>query len=141
MIKIQEEWLNVEEQQRPERIILPVGVYSFEVKNATPKTSKAGNPMITLQLTVNGNGKTATVFDYLVGTQKTFFKVKNFCESVGIASVLVADGVLDAADIVGRKGACKLQIEPAQDGYPEKNVVDFYEVKQFDPNDDDDLPF
>lgn len=141
MIRIKEEWLNVEDQPRPERIVLPAGVYPFEVKQATAGTSKAGNSMITLQLSVSGKDAAATVYDYLVGMQSTFFKVKNFCESVGIASLLVKDGVLDPEDIVGRKGACKLSIEPEQDGYPEKNVVEFYEVRQFDPKDDDDLPF
>ena len=138
MIQIREEWL---EMESTERVIFSPGEYRFKVTKAEPQTSRAGNQMIVLQLLVKDDKTTTTVFDHLVGTEKAFWKVKNFCKSVGISSVLVPDGKLDSADCVDRTGTVLLTIEPAEDGYPEKNVVDNYAIPPFSAKEPDDIPF
>lgn len=138
MIQIREEWLEMESN---DRVIFSPGEYRFKVTKAEPQTSRAGNEMIALQLLVKDDKTTTTVFDYLIGTEKAFWKVKNFCKSVGISSVLVPDGQLDSADCVDRTGTVQLTIEPEADGYPEKNKVDDYVISTFSAKEPDDIPF
>jgi hypothetical protein len=138
MIQIQEDWLQMKSD---DPVILQPGDYPFKVKQAEPQISKNGNDMIVLQIIVKGSQTTTTVYDYLIGKRTCFWKIKNFCNSVGISSVLVADGQLAPADCVDRVGTVRLTIEPAKDGYPEKNTVDDYVISTFSEEEPDDIPF
>lgn len=102
----------------------PKGEYPFEVVGAVDKTSKSGNDMIELNLAIyHPNGKQARVFDYLLEVME--FKLKHFCQAVGLLH-LYEKGTFGADDAFGRSGKCIIDIQPAKDGYPEKNIVKDY---------------
>jgi hypothetical protein len=98
------------------------GEYQFEVSGAEEKVSNtSGNDMIELTLKiVNG----PTVFDYLVSTPESYWKVDNFLASIGYE---VKPGVptdLDPDDFIGRKGTCILYTDTYQ-GKRKNKVSDY----------------
>jgi hypothetical protein len=105
----------------------PPGEYDFEVKDAAEETSSAGNEMIKLQLSVyNQAGERITVFDYLVHTQKSAYKVRHFAEATGML-LQYERGDMDAIDCVHKAGRCKIAIKKDNTGqYPDKNSVADY---------------
>ena len=105
----------------------PVGEYDFEVKDASEETSSSGNDMIKLQLNVfNASGDKITVFDYLVHTEKSAYKVRHFAEATGMLPQYQR-GDLEAIDCVYKTGRCKLAITKDKTGqYPDKNSVSDY---------------
>lgn len=105
----------------------PKGEYDFEVVEAVDGESKAGNDMTTLRMFIfNDNGEKRTVFDYLVATEGGMFKVRHFAEATGLMRQYEA-GQMDADDMMGRTGRCKVAIIKDKAGqYPDKNgVVDY----------------
>ena len=67
--------------------IMPEGVYDFSVSKAIRKTSKSGNPMCELRLTVwDNSGKSYNIFDYLVFSKipLNIKKISRFCKAVGL---------------------------------------------------------
>ena len=105
--------------------LIPKGEYPFEVLSAEEKTSKSGNDMIALKIGVAYNDATRGVFDYLVDLESMAYKTRHFADSVG----LLADyekGSLDADKLPGLTGKCRIDIQPAKDGYDAKNVVKDY---------------
>lgn len=104
--------------------LLPKGVYDFEVFRAEDKTSKKGNEMIELGIKLfDPNGGTPFVNDYLM--EAMAYKLRHFCEVTGLVRQY-DDGSLCADDCVGRAGKAKVDIEPAANGYPAKNVIKDY---------------
>jgi hypothetical protein len=108
------------------------GEYSFEVTKATQKTSKSGNPMIELQLKVweKQNGGVKIIFDYLVSTKNMLYKIKHFCDSVGLEKEYLA-GSFEAEDCIGRMGFAYIILQkgqPKEGGgyYTDKNAVQDY---------------
>lgn len=121
------------------------GVYDFSFTTAEDKTSKNGNDMIAVKLSVyNSEGDSITVFDYLM--EKMLFKLNHAAYSVGLGEKY-EDGDLNAVDFEGRSGKLFLSRQPAQDGYPAKNVVKDYILPSGETNVDlakelnDDVPF
>ena len=110
--------------------VMPAGDYDFEVKDAEEQLSKAGNEMTKLTLAVYDNdGEPNFVFDYLVASAKSMFKLSTFAKSVGLYSNYEA-GNIPADLMIGRIGRCKLGIEPANGQYAAKNkVLSYYEMK------------
>lgn len=103
----------------------PAGEYDFEVVSAEEQTSKAGNPMIKLRLKIfNAEGNERTQFDYLISTANAAYKLKHFCESVGLDYAAAA---WDCDDCVGRSGRLKLNIQKGNDAYPDdrNGVADY----------------
>jgi hypothetical protein len=112
------------EAQKPS-FVLPPGEYPAMVESAEEKTSKAGNPMLVVELNVYKNdGNTVTVKDYLItgGQYSADWKIKNLCKSAGIE----VTGTLNASDLVGRGLRVKLGIKPAEGQYREQNKVNDY---------------
>jgi hypothetical protein len=105
--------------------LLPAGVYSFEVLEATEGKSKKSNDMITLKLGIEHNESTRGIFDYLVDIDSMAFKIRHFADAVNMLAEY-EKGQLNADDLVGLSGKCKLDIQPAQNGYDAKNVVKDY---------------
>ena len=118
------------EKELAERGLLPVGVYPFEVLNATDKTSANGNEMIVLDLLIHcTDGSNRKITDYLM--EKVAFKLHGFCKAVGLIIKYNA-GNFTAEDCLGKSGYLKLKIEDARpkDGggeWPAKNSVNGYE--------------
>jgi len=105
--------------------IWPAGEYDFEVREATEKESKSGNDMTELELWIyNKEGDRRLVFDYLVATEKSAWKLRHFAASCGLLPQY-EKGILMANEMVGRTGKCEIGIRK-QEGYPDKNTVRSY---------------
>jgi hypothetical protein len=119
--------ISEEEAEAQSANLWPESEYDYEVRDASEETSKnTGNEMIKLEIWVfNQEGGRRLVFDYLVGGEKSAWKVRKFAASCGLLPQF-EKGDLIAPEIVGRTGRCKLGIQPAKDGYQAKNVVRDY---------------
>lgn len=136
-----------EEQLRVENL-LKIGEYDFDVLSADDVTSKAGNPMIKVNLGIyEGDAIRARVFDYLLSAMEA--KLRHFCDTTGLLTKY-EDGSLSAVDCRGRAGRVKIGIEEAEGSFPTKNVVKDYVVRKAKPitpapaaprPEDDDVPF
>lgn len=130
--------------------LLEPGVYDFQVMDAHVKVSRAGNPMIELILKVWGkNGAEFTIYDYLLSTPNMAWKLKHFCDSVGLAKEYESKS-FDEFKCINRFGKADIVYQPGAkkangDGYySDKNAVNDYvkaEEKVVKPELNDDLPF
>ena len=135
--------------------LLPEGMYPFRVIKSEDMLSNNGNDMIKITLLIfHGEGKTITIYDYLL--EKLAYKLRHFCESVGILEKYQL-GILEAHDCESREGYVHIKIEkgkekPEGGNYPDKNVVKDYvtgEKKEYvdlnklgvDPKFNDVIPF
>lgn len=103
------------------------GIYDFEVTEAKDRISASGNAMIELNVTVyNKEGHTRKVYDYLIDSEKTGYKVRHFASSVGLSKEY-ENGELDAEALIGKSGKLQLYIKKDKAGvYPDKNAVSDY---------------
>lgn len=103
----------------------PKGEYDASVKSAIEKTSKAGNPMIEVTLTVYGDGGAETeVRDWLLSTDNGQRKLQAFCKSADLWQTYQA-GELSADSCTGINVKVKLGTE-TDDTYGPRNVVKGY---------------
>jgi hypothetical protein len=118
------------EEEINESGLYPAGTYDFEVLEAQDQTSKSGNEMIMLKIAIfNSDGASRHCFDYLVSTPGASFKVRHFCESVGILSQYES-GEIDTDTLVGRSGRAKIKIDKGNGDFPAKNaVVDYVKAE------------
>ena len=107
---------------RGEFELLPAGEYPFEVLEAEDAVSQKGNEMIKLKINAFGPKYGKHVYDYLL--EKMAFKLRHFCETVGIADQY-ARGKIDTTGLLGRSGRVILAIEE-REGYEPRNVVKDY---------------
>lgn len=104
----------------------PDGTYDYEVKEATEKTSNAGNEMIELQVWLfDKEGGRRMVFDYLVSSEKAAWKIRQFAASCKLLKAYES-GTLMANEIVGQQGRCVVATQKANDGYAAKNIIKEY---------------
>jgi hypothetical protein len=107
--------------------LMQPGEYDFSVEKAEPKVSKkTGKDMIMLTLRVYDNlGRERVVIDHLIDS--LMYKVKHFCDSVGLEAEYAAGGFLPEI-CVGRSGKCKIIIDEPEEGspYQPKNAVKDY---------------
>lgn len=137
------------------RHLLPDGIYPFIVKEIEEYISSKGNPMLKVRLGVldNENGEERNILDYLLSTDQMIFKLKHFCEAIGLGKEYLA-GKLDLEKCLNRSGECVINIQKGtarEDNtlYPDKNSVRDYIVndlpqeKPVDKNDfiNDDIKF
>lgn len=113
------------EKEAAARGPLKPGVYDFETTFAGEKLSQSGNEMIELELRVyDGDGGSRKMRDYLVSTPGMAYKLRHFCESVGLADKYECGEIQDF-DLDGTTGKVRLGLE-RQAGYAERNkVVDY----------------
>lgn len=142
-----------EEEVQKERqfALLEPGTYDFTVTKATFSKSQKGNPMIELQLlTWDNEGKERVVFDYLVSTAGMNWKIRHFCEAVGLKAEYEARKFSE--DLCpNARGRAIISIQKGKqkpDGsyYKDKNVVDDYVIldnssQQKVANDPNTMPF
>lgn len=139
------------EQEVEEAGLLPAGEYDFEIVDAEDTTSKKGNDMLVVTLSIaDTDGRDHKVIDYLVDA--VAYKVRHFASAVGVLKEYEA-GNIPAHLLRGRTGKCKLRLEPAKGEFRAKNSVNDYvkdgsgngaapPPKQFVPKElDDDIPF
>ena len=102
------------------------GTYDNEVSEAEETESKAGNEMTALQIFIfNADGGRRKVFDYLVASEGSAWKIRHFAASCGLLPEY-EKGTLMANEMVGRTGKCVIRTQKAKDNYPAKNVVQDY---------------
>jgi hypothetical protein len=103
------------------------GRYVFKVANAEEQTSKSGNPMIKLDMCVKiSDYKSLPIFDYLVSTEKALFKIKQFCQSVG----LPFNGDLNVDDVLGKTGEALFMHETGSDGRKYLKVAKYISIDE-----------
>jgi hypothetical protein len=108
---------------------LEPGVYDFECVEVKDGESKAGNPQFTVKLKVFGANETRFIYDYLQPEGKIAYKLKHFCDSVGIADKYKS-GALFEIDLLHKSGKVELKIQPGNAEYPNpKNTVVDYHVE------------
>lgn len=104
----------------------PDGEYEFEVKNAKEKEATSGNDMFALEIWLyNNDGGKKLVFDYLVLSDKSAWKLRHFASSCGMIPQYES-GAMSAGEMTGRAGKCTVGTQPAKDGFPAKNIVRGY---------------
>ena len=105
----------------------PAGIYDFEVHEAADEMSKStGREQMKLSLYVfNDAGQRRMVFDYLGTDEKSQWKVRHFCASVGLIAEY-EKGELDAWDCTAKQGKLALNIRPARGEYAAQNQVKDY---------------
>lgn len=104
----------------------PDGEYDFEVKSAEEKEAKSGNDMFALELWIyNDEGSKKLVFDYLVLSEKSAWKLRHFAESCGMVPQYES-GAMIGGEMIGRTGKCNIGTQPAKDTFPSKNAVRGY---------------
>lgn len=106
--------------------LMPDGDYDFTVSGAEDAISKSsGNEMMVLDVKVfDGDGGSRTVRDYLVSSEKGIRKIRSFAVAVGMLAEYEA-GQMDAPDLAGRSGRCKVKTDKSE-GYEPKNAVAYY---------------
>jgi len=111
------------------------GLCRFRVIAAEEKLSSKKNPMINLTLLVkDGAGVERRVFDHLVATPKSTFKIKQFCEQTGVEY----DGHLTDRGCLNKEGHCIT----AKDGdYVKITSYNTKNVKIEEKFEDDDITF
>lgn len=92
------------------------GYYWATIIDAEGKTSKAGNPMIGLDLEIEYDGGEYKVFDNLVYTENTLYKLTNFARAVGKNTD--SDQIsLDPDELIGRRVIVKTYKERDKDEF------------------------
>ena len=91
---------------------VPNGDYLVTVIEASETFSKAGDEMIKLKLEVEEHG--VRLYDYLVATESSFWKIDTFRKAIGEAVVEGEEVELSASDLEGRQGYARLMVEEYQ---------------------------
>ena len=93
---------------------LPGGVYNAKISKAEVKKSGSGNNMISLTLDITeGEYAGRKLFDHLVLIESCMWKVKNYCEAIGITS----GSAIDTQDFIGVELICTVVQEEGKDQY------------------------
>jgi len=111
------------------RNLLKAGEYPFVVTHIDMATSKTGNAMLVVTLSIADEmGKLYIIKDYL--TDKMRFKLKHFCETLGFAEEY-RTGNLPLNAVIGKTGSVNLIVEkgaakPEGGFYRDRNAVKDY---------------
>ena len=106
--------------------IVPAGVYTLRVIEAEEDTSKGGNDMVKLKLrVVKDDGKDGpALFDYLVFTESSFWKIDAFLKSADKHPGEGEEVELDCDDMIGWEVRAKLTVDTYNG--KQSNKVDAY---------------
>lgn len=109
--------------------MIPDGIYTFEVIDATDEISKSGNDMIKLKLKVfTDDGRERTIFDYLL--EKLPYKIAHFFDCIGKWDKYESGG-FSADDCYGGSGEVKIYTQKSKDPqYPDKSAVADYMLSE-----------
>lgn len=114
------------DKELAEMNLLPKGTYNFQVIAADEKISKAGAPMLRLNLQILNDHlePTIKVYDYLLDSMP--HKLKHAAYGMGLGNHYEA-GNLDPEDFIGKTGQVVLVVQQDKTGnYPDKNAVQDY---------------
>lgn len=111
--------------------LLKDGEYEFVVKEVFEEVSQAGNPMLKVLIGIYVERITYNIKDFLITTGKMSYKLRHFCESIGMGKQY-QEGKFLTKDCINRKGRVLIGLDkgkPREDGtgnYPDRNkVVDY----------------
>lgn len=110
----------------------PEGIYQFRVLEAYETVSKSGNSMIKVLLEFHKEDSVKKITDYLLLDTKSQmrYKLKHFCDTLGLSSVY-EKGEIDNEDFIGKFGNAQLGIQESKDAqYHDRNVVSDYVLVQ-----------
>jgi hypothetical protein len=128
--------------------LLADGIYNFTVREVEQKISQTGNPMLKVTLGVTDSDNIRTIVDYLVSTEKMMFKLKHFCEALGLEKEYLA-GSFDPDQCLDLTGSVHVSVQKGNlrpDGtgfYPDKNIARDYlkPIKSVTAEFNDDIKF
>jgi hypothetical protein len=99
----------------PERVqfFVPPGDYTLQIIDAEEDTSKSGNDMIKIKCrVVKDDGLLGvSLFDYLVFSEKTLFKIDQFLKACGRHPGADCDFSLDCEELIGWEFQATLKVE------------------------------
>jgi hypothetical protein len=107
------------------------GLYDFTCTEAEEGESQnSGNPQFKVKLKCFDDKGSFFVYDYLQPGGKMRFKLKHFCDSVGLADKY-EKGSLAAFDLLDKSGKVELVIQAGNEKYPNpRNSVRDYHDRQ-----------
>lgn len=98
------------------------GRHEAEIIAAEARTSRAGNPMLDMTYRVAGPTGEVALKDYLVSTPRSKWKIKRFCQTLGLD---FEAGKIDPLSLIGRRLSVEVGIEDDGQGR-DRNVVSDY---------------
>lgn len=105
--------------------VIKAGVYPATVIKAEEKVSKAGNPMMVVEVEIfTPDGKSKFIKDFITtgGEYPQDWRLKHLAKAVG----LPVTGTINAIDLQDKSMHCKIGIKPAKGEYGESNEVKDY---------------
>jgi hypothetical protein len=86
------------------------GVYNVRIDEVTNNPSKAGKPMLTIVSEItSGAFKGSKLWDRIVLTDSSQWKLDQFLQAIGLASKSKRRGVLDTEEVVGSKAVIRVK--------------------------------
>lgn len=128
-------WNHTPRKEKDE--LLTDGEYDAIIERIEETMSRAGHPMLAIRLSVEGH----MVMDYVVASEATAWRVRRFCEGLGLD---YDSGAIDTAALEGARIRVHVTTEPASGDWPAKNRIDSYSgIKQaaLKGKAEDDCPF
>lgn len=122
------------EKDLRENMLLPPGLYNFEVVEALEKQSKKGNDMIELNLRIFvDDGTTRLLKDWLVpGSDLGDLKLNRFAHATGLEQMYFSSD-LTALACVGAVGEVRVTIEGNDDYGDQNRIKDYVPVDRAKP--------
>lgn len=113
--------------------LLDPGICDFEVADAKDTSSQARNDMMVLTVIVYQGDQKKTIKDYLVGQVDSMaFKIRHFADTIGMLDVYES-GQLEAENVIGATGKCRIDIDKKDPAFPPKNVIRDYIKRDSQP--------
>jgi hypothetical protein len=98
------------------------GRHEVEIVAAEARTSRAGNPMLDMTYRAMGRQGEVLLKDYLVATARSRWKIRHFCEALGID---FDKGQIDPPALIGRRINVEVGVEDDGQGH-DRNIVSDY---------------
>lgn len=112
------------------KTIMPKGRYTFEVANdlVVTKAKNSSNNIVAVELRCVSEGEFRgnAVYDNLVLTPKTEWKLVHLAKACGISDSDIKNDGVDLAMIKGMTLEADIDVQAPSGGYREKNVVTRY---------------
>lgn len=115
-------WYDPKEASR----VIPEGDYDAVLEGAEHQHSKAGKPMVRMTVRVYAEGSEIVLFDYLVSSQATTWKIAAFASAVGQGDAFKA-GTFDPISLIGTNLRVKVGIRNSPE-YGEQNQIVGYSL-------------
>lgn len=132
--------LTEEELNRP---LYEPGEYWFTVKKVEETQSKAGNPMLKIEIVVDFERGHLAMWDYLLCTKESSWKISQFCKSIGKAG-LYKTGNIEPIDILNQQGRCEIHHQSNKEDGKKYLRVKTYIIDdsvKTEPELNDEIPF